>query len=154
MELTYRHLTDPDRRAICGWHYPEEYAVYDLPSYEEMCSRKMGFLNPEREGNFYGFLEGETLVGFVNILEEETEVFIGIGVAPDFCGKGYGCRILEAAYRISKKCYSGKPLYLEVRSWNQRAVRCYEKAGFQIDGEPFVQQTHMGTGIFLRMTKA
>lgn len=154
MGLIYRNPTLEDKQKICAWHYEGEYAVYDLPSYDEMIEKKMGFGNPEKEVNFLVFLEGESLVGFVNLLEEEREVFIGIGVAPEFCGKGYGTAILLETCRISRERYPEKPLYLEVRSWNKRAVRCYEKAGFVIDGEPFRQKTHMGMGTFYRMTKA
>lgn len=152
-ELTHRHPTDADKRAICAWHYDGEYSIYDLPSYEEMKAMKMGFLNPEREGNFLVFLDGEETVGFVNIAQEEREVFIGIGAAPHLCGRGYGQRMLREAYRISKERYPEKPLYLEVRSWNTRAIRCYEKSGFRIDGEPFEEKTYIGTGTFYRMVK-
>lgn len=152
-EITYRNLTEEDKRTICTWKYDGEYAVYNLPSYAEMERRKTGFLNPEAEKNYLGFWDDTVLIGFVNILEEETEVFIGIGVNPDYCGKRYGRRILEEAYRISGERSPGKPLYLEVRTWNMRAVRCYQSAGFSIDGEAFQQTTGAGTGTFYRMIR-
>ena len=154
MELTNRFLTDADKREICAWHYEGEYTLYDLPPYEEMKAQGRAFFNPEREQNYRGFFDGGKLVGFVNILEEEREVFIGIGVAPKLCGRGYGCQMLLDTYRISKEQYPEKPLYLEVRSWNTRAVRCYEKAGFAIDGEAFAQKTPIGVGTFYRMIRA
>lgn len=40
---------------------------------------------------------------------------------------------------------------MEVRTWNARAVRCYEKAGFQIIGEPIARTTPLGEGAFYRM---
>lgn len=153
-KLVYSGLTEDDKREICSWNYDGKYAIYNLPSYEGMQERKSGFLNPEREKNFLGFREDGMLVGFVNILEERTEVFIGIGVKPDCCGKHYGHRILEQTCRISKEKYPEKPLYLEVRTWNLRAVRCYQNAGFRIDGEPFQQNTGIGTGEFYRMVRA
>ena len=60
-------------------------------------------------------------------LEEKEEVFIGMGVNPDLCNKHYGQRMLLITYEISKKLYPDKPLYLEVRTWNIRAVKCYQK---------------------------
>lgn len=33
----------------------------------------------KKQNNFRAFYEGDVFIGFVNILEEETEVFIGIG---------------------------------------------------------------------------
>ena len=70
-------------------------------------------------------------------MEEKEEVFIGIGVNPDLCNKHYGQRMLLITYEISKKLYPDKPLYLEVRTWNIRAVKCYQKAGFRIDGQAY-----------------
>lgn len=32
------------------------------------------------------FFDGAVLVGFINLYEEETEVFFGIGADPDRCG--------------------------------------------------------------------
>ena len=153
MKLAWRHPTDADKQEICGWRYEGEYAIYDLPSYEEMEQMQMGFMNPQKEQNFYVFLDGNAIAGFVNIAEEETEVFIGVGAAPHLCGKGYGCQMLLDAYEISKSLYPEKPLYLEVRSWNERAIRCYQKAEFRIDGEAFAQKTHIGTGMFYRMIR-
>lgn len=152
-ELSFRYLTDQDKRQICSWKYKGDYSIYDLPSYEEMKERQMAFLNPARQKNFLAFLDGDVLVGFVNIMEENTEVFIGIGVNPTLCGKQYGRRMLQKAYDISRNRYPNKPLYLEVRTWNTRAVRCYENAGFQIDGEPFEQATGIGAGTFYRMIR-
>lgn len=118
-----------------------------------MKEKGFAFGNPERDKNFYSFVENGRLIGFVNILEEEKEVFIGIGVDPNCCGHGYGQKILELAAEISRKNTPGKPLYLEVRTWNRRAVCCYEKAGFKIDGDEIRQETSIGEGRFYRMIK-
>ncbi|MGN0977811.1 MAG: GNAT family N-acetyltransferase, partial [Faecousia sp.] len=60
---------------------------------------------------------------------------------------------LKEVCELSKRRYPDKPLYLEVRTWNVRAVRCYEKAGFRIDGASFEQVTGMGPGTFYRMVR-
>lgn len=152
-ELTNHIMTESEKRLVCSWRYPGEYALYDLPSYDEMKAKKLGFMNPERAENFYSFYDRDTYVGFVNILEEPEEVFIGIGVSPEHCGRGYGQQMLLGAYEISKRLYPAKPLYLEVRDWNTRAVRCYEKAGFEIDGPAYRLETNIGSGTFYRMTR-
>jgi len=152
-QLSYRFLTEEEKRQICDWKYTGACEIYNLPAYEEMKAQRMAFMDPKKEKNFLAFLDGTTLVGFVNILEKETEVFIGIGVDPDLCGRRYGRRMLGQAYEISKERYPHKPLYLEVRTWNTRAVKCYEKAGFRIDGEPYDLTTGIGNGRFYRMVK-
>ena len=68
--MLVRELTEGDKREICGWDYQGEYAIYNLPSYEEMEAKEQGFLNPRQEKNYRGFFEDDTLVGFVNLLEE------------------------------------------------------------------------------------
>lgn len=151
--LRYGHLTEADKRQICEWHYDGVYAIYDLPAFESMKKREMGFLNPQRDRNFLGFWEDGILIGYVNLREEEQEVFIGIGIRPEFCGYGYGSCVLTKACEISKERYPEKSLYLEVRHWNIRSVRCYEKSGFHIAGSPFLKETHNGTDWFYRMVK-
>lgn len=129
--------------------YEGEYAIYNATPYAEQKKKGFGFANPLN--HFYSFYAGEELVGFINLYEEETEVFFGIGVAPAHCGKGYGRQMTEIACMLSRRLFPGKPLYLEVRTWNTRAVRCYQKAGFRIVGEPLRQTTSLGEGLFYRM---
>ena len=128
--LTYHQTTEAEKYRITAWEYEGEYAIYNATPYAEQ--KKKGF-------------------GFINLYEEETEVFFGIGVAPAHCGKGYGRQMTEIACTLSRRLFPGKPLYLEVRIWNTRAVRCYQKAGFRIVGEPLRQTTSLGEGLFYRM---
>lgn len=152
--LTPYPMAEADKQVISAWHYPGEYAAYDLPPYDEQLRTGTCLCNPQRQGNYLVWREGETIVGFTNLLEEDCEVFLGIGVAPDLCGKGYGSQIAALAVEEAHRRFPGKPVYLEVRTWNTRAVRCYEKAGFLRSGGPFRQKTRMGEGEFYRMVRA
>lgn len=149
--ITYHVMTEEEKEIIASWNYTGEYEIYNMPSYQEQKEKKVAFGNPKCAKNFYAYYDESTLIGFTNILEEEKEVFIGIGVSPDICGKGYGQKILQIAHSISKTLYPNKPMYLEVRTWNKRAIACYQKAGFKIDGQEFDQQTMSGAGHFFRM---
>ena len=33
--LTYHPTTEAEKEAICAWHYPGEYAMYNNPPYAE-----------------------------------------------------------------------------------------------------------------------
>ncbi len=147
--LEYHQSTEEEKRAICEWKYQDEYAIYNRPPYEEQAAAKRGFANPVN--CFYSFRDGKKLIGYINLVEKETEVFFGIGVKPDCCNQGYGQAITKMACGLSHRLYPGKPLYLEVRTWNTRAVKCYEKAGFRIAGEPVARTTPIGEGTFYRM---
>ena len=147
------HMTNEEEKIqICDWKYQGEYACYNLESYETYKKQGIFFANPKNQQCYTSYYDEALLVGFTNILEEEHEVFIGIGVNPHVCNKGYGTQILKMAYEISKQLYPTKPLYLEVRTWNERAIHCYEKVGFVKEKE-IKQETPMEEGIFWRMTK-
>ena len=48
-QLSYRRLTEKDKRQICAWQYEGEYAIYNLPPYEEMRAKQIGFMNEKAE---------------------------------------------------------------------------------------------------------
>ena len=147
--LDFHKTTEEEKHIICEWKYDGEYAIYNNPPYEEQIEKHCGFASPRN--NFYSFYDGTKLIGYINLIEEESEVFFGIGVNPAYCDQGYGQKISKTACGLSRQLYPGKPVYLEVRTWNMRAVKCYEKAGFHITGEPIVQTTPIGEGTFYHM---
>ena len=151
--MIYQYLTDEDKKAICSWKYDGEYSIYNLPSYDSLKETQTGFMNLGKEKNYRVFKCDDNIIGYINLSEKETEVSIGIGVNPKFLNKGFGTHILLESCRLSKELYPEKPLCLEVRTWNERAIRCYEKAGFVIDGEAYKQETPIGVGYFYRMIK-
>lgn len=65
---------------------------------------------------------------YTNLHEERAEggVLVGIGVRPDLCARGIGTQILRDACALALR---GSTPFLTVRTWNMRAIRCYEKAG-------------------------
>lgn len=151
--MNVRYLTEKDKEEICSWKYDDDYSIYNLPPFKEMKKLQKGFFNPLSEKNYRAFLFDKILVGYINLNEKEKEIFLGIGVHPDFCGKGYGKIILRKACEISKTLYPDKPMYLEVRTWNKRAIACYESAGFKIVGDAFERTTEIGNGLFFRMVR-
>lgn len=54
---------------------------------------------------------------------------------------------------VVKELFGDKKLYLEVRTWNHRAIACYQKAGLQIVREAFRQNMHLGEDEYYRMEK-
>ena len=147
--LTYHRTTEDEKYIITNWKYEGEYAIYNDEPYEEQKKKGFGFGNPKN--NHFSFYNGDLLVGFINLYDEETEVFFGIGANRVCCGKGYGQQMTKIAREISNELFPGKPMYLEVRTWNERAIKCYEKAGFHIEGEPIKQTTPLGEGVFYHM---
>ncbi len=73
---------------------------------------------------------------------------IGLGMAPQYCGKGWGGSFLKAALSFGRGQGLG-PFRLTVAKFNQRAAAAYQKAGFREEqtvlqkgtGRPFVVMT-------------
>lgn len=59
-------------------------------------------------------------------------------------------QIVSMALDECKRRYPSKPIILEVRSWNKRAIRCYESQGFKVIDRKD-QETYLGTGEFFIM---
>lgn len=148
--LKLQQMTREDAIQICDWKYPDEYSIYDMPSYSIMETKGIALANPKSIKNYYTFYDGEILIGFINLLNEKDAIFLGIGVSPEECSNGYGYQILKQAIELAYSLHGNKLIYLEVRSWNKRAVRCYEKAGFEVV-DTFKQETYAGQGEFYRM---
>ena len=86
--LTYHKTTEEEKEVITAWQYAGQYAIYNTTPYAEQKTQGVGFANPKN--NFFSFYEDKNLIGFINLYEEDTEIFFGIGVNPEFCNKGYG----------------------------------------------------------------
>lgn len=149
--LSFHKTTEEEKYIISKWKYKGEYSIYNSIPYEKQIETHCGFADPEN--NFYSFVEASYLIGYINLKENDNEVLFGIGLNPDFCNMGYGQKISKKACEISHKLYPDKPVCLEVRTWNKRAVKCYEKAGFRIVGEPIKKETPAGEGLFYFMTE-
>lgn len=133
-------LTEAGKEDIRSWAYEGRYAVYNLPQDYTFSS-----------GLFYELHLDAERIGYVHFREEVETIMLGMGLRPDLCGKGLGTEVLKAVFRISESVYPEKPLSLAVRSWNQRAVRCYQKAGFFPRGEEFEMNTPGGRDRFINM---
>ena len=103
--LTYHKTTEEEKEIITAWQYAGQYAIYNTTPYAEQKKQGVGFANPKN--NFYSFFDHDTLVGFINLYEEPTEVFFGIGVRPDACGRGYGQQMTKAACDLSGRLFPG-----------------------------------------------
>lgn len=101
-----------------------------------------------------GESEDGKLVGFVYLCPGTQKITIGLGVRPEFCGKHFGTRMLTAVCEETAKQYPEIPLCLNVRSWNQRAMKCYQNAGFHIEGSEFEMTTPAGIGMCYQMVKS
>ena len=120
---------------ICGWKYEGEYSLYSYSSWEMAVRNHWEIADAKVRGQEYrGVLNkaGE-LIGYFKMHQDENgEVEIGLGMRPEECGQGKGADFVKTITDYVKKQYPESLVYLEVRLFNQRAVKCYEKAGYQV----------------------
>lgn len=120
-------------KEIVTWKYDGEYSEYNIDSYQELKKRGASILNPSNVKNYLCYInEKNELVGYTNMCKKSNgEVFLGIGLAPKYCGMGLGSEILKKSVKVLMENHPNSIIKLQVRSWNERAIKCYEKSGFK-----------------------
>lgn len=133
MEYDIKNMNENILKEIISWKYEAEYSEYNLESYENLKKRKSSMLDPNKAQNYRCYFTQNELIGYTNLVEKENgDLFLGVGLAPKYCSKGIGKDLLIDTISKAKEKYNGKSIVLQVRSWNKRAINCYEKVGFQI----------------------
>jgi len=112
------------------WHYPAPYDFYD-PADDPP-------VDPER----YRVVVGEDgrLEAYWYFDEPEPGVIeVGIGLRSDLCGRGLGERYMRDELDYARREWSPRTFRLYVASWNERAIKLYERLGFREVGERHVR---------------
>lgn len=131
MKFVIKNMEQDIVKQIIAWKYEGMYSEYNMDSYEELIMKNSSIINPEKRNNYLCYFENNELIGYTNtVLRKRGDVFLGIGIAPIHCGKGMGAEILRHSISEAKKKYPNNKITLQVRSWNKRAIKCYEKVGF------------------------
>jgi RimJ/RimL family protein N-acetyltransferase len=83
-------------------------------------------------------LDPDRAIGFVEldgVQRESGNAWVGIGIGNrEYWGKGYGTDALRVLLRYAFAELNLHRISLDVFEYNVRALRCYEKAGFTIEG--------------------
>ena len=118
------------------WKYNDIYAFYDmtadLEDYEEIVSEA------KRGDNYYSVIKEGSLYGFFCVSHDKNNIEIGLGMKPEYTGIGKGLEFVSYIIEFIKINYQGKRLFLDVASFNKRAIKVYERAGFCKKGKTVV----------------
>ncbi|HCW54484.1 MAG TPA: GNAT family N-acetyltransferase [Clostridium sp.] len=150
MNMRLVPFTKENAEELCTWKYEEEYAIYNFPSWDIVKKQKWAIADEKkRKDEFLAVYEGNQYIGFVRFIKSNDFYLVGLGLKPSYCGKGYGNTLMNLikSYAENKKI---KKLRLEVRSFNKRAICCYEKSGFFIVGK-VNKDTPIGNSDFYEM---
>ena len=98
------------------------------PIFDELVAKKCLFV----------YYEGTARIGMFKLVPQKYRnshiIYLGgIGIHPDFWGKGYGSMMLKEVIALVKTMGYSR-VELTVASINAQAIRAYEKAGFVNEG--------------------
>ena len=127
MKITQMRQTEAIEIADC-WKYDGEYAFYDMTAdpedYEEI-------VTPELRGDrYFSVFSGDGLIGFFCVEQAEGTPEIGLGLRPNLTGQGRGTAFLNEILQFVRENYTFEKIRVDVASFNQRAIKVYERAGF------------------------
>ncbi|AOT68613.1 GNAT family N-acetyltransferase [Geosporobacter ferrireducens] len=126
-------LSENYAKEICNWRYEGDYAVYNFSDWNVVVKNGWDLAVKERrESDFLAILLDNRLIAFGRLTTSEGKAFIGIGLEPSICGKGIGKDVMKLLIIECKKRFPECIIALEVRSFNKRAIKCYENVGFEI----------------------
>lgn len=144
-------LTEAEAREVCTWRYPAPYEVYDYADWETVAAAGWHISLPDRrEAEYVGFTGGNLLQAYGRITAMEDYALLGIGLRPANCGQGMGAAVMLRLTALAAQRHPALQPALEVRTFNIRAVRCYERCGFRILRR-YVRNTHKGPASFYFM---
>lgn len=137
-------MAQPEALEIANsWKYEGEYAFYDMTAdpedYREIVSPDL------RGGRYFSVFDEGVLTGFFCVEREGADVEIGLGLRPDLTGQGRGGHFLDEILRFVRENYDFDKIRLNVASFNERAIKVYERAGFAKTG---TAQVHTNGGEF------
>jgi len=124
-----RPMCRADAREIVSWHYEPPYDFYDFTADPEDLA---ALLNPENWGVSYFSVYGmdSFLIGFFEFNDRNDAVEVGLGLRPDLTGKRLGVPFVRAGLDFAAMQFRSSRFRLKVATFNERAIRVYEKLGF------------------------
>jgi [ribosomal protein S18]-alanine N-acetyltransferase len=148
VRFAFTVLTPDDAQVIASWHYPPPYDFYDAAADPD----DLAELLSAPEYYFTATDEAGEIVGFLEVKRDQPVAEIGLGLRPDLTGRGLGMTFVESVLAFVRERSSPTSFELSVAEFNVRAIRVYERAGF----EPIERYMHTTNGAdwpFVRMTR-
>ncbi|MGC5777051.1 GNAT family N-acetyltransferase [Paenibacillus pabuli] len=137
---------------ICDWRYDPPYNIYSWLPWEQMKALEVEFGDAQLRKEQYAAVLGEDhqVCGFAQYFPLEGVTRIGLGMHPKRCGQGQGTAFVSAIVQEAIRRNPLNEIDLEVLTWNDRAIRVYQKAGFVMQ-DTYERQTPSGLKPFYCM---
>jgi [ribosomal protein S18]-alanine N-acetyltransferase len=138
MKITYRLADETSAREFLQWRYEPPYDIYNCPpaDLEEALQ-----YNIDSKNNVYSmFDENDELVAYCSYGGDaqvpggdysEDALDVGLMVKPELTGRGLGAAFAGEVIKNGIERYVPKKLRVTIAAFNKRAIRTWEKNGFQ-----------------------
>lgn len=160
MPYAFEPMDEAQARAVAAWRYEPPYDFYSLAEDPEDLAE---LLDPEKRRSYHAALSEGDLVGFLAFGEAARVpgydyggagvLDVGLGMRPDLTGRGLGLGFVLEGLEYGRRSFAPESFRLTVATFNERAIRVYERAGFG-RGEIFVRRTGGEGRPFLVMGRA
>ena len=148
VEVRPLKLRDVAQMAHWGRHEDLRFQAYNFigKSFGEYLSWYLMKRQPFRKW-VYGAFADQLLIGYITVKQfrrDQKSAEMGISFNPDWISKGYGTEAIRQYLALVFDRFGLERVWLKTASFNARAIRCYEKAGFvmyDIRREPYENQS-------------
>ncbi len=154
----FGEMTYDDAATIAAWRYEEPYAFYDLDKdardlaeFLDDASWRIGELR--QQDTIVAVRRAGELSGYFSYVGGPDLCTIGLGLAPELTGRSLGEGFVQAGLAFARATWGVTRFRLEVASFNERAMKLYERIGFvkvrtliHEDGGQFVEFVEMTLG--------
>ena len=129
-------LTGADARALLGWRYNPPYDWYNPPPLSKEVVANL--IDPKWQ--FHSIKADDALIAYASFGNDgrvtggdytAPATDIGLGLAPALTGRGLGSIVLQAILEFAQTSFHSPAARLTVARFTQRAIRLYERAGFE-----------------------
>lgn len=136
-------------KQLCEWLYEPPYQLYGWSSWEDMQRDGIEFGDPVlRQLQYFAIVNQQSeFIGFAQLFPILGVTRLGLGLRPDLCSHGRGAAFAKFIAEETRLRAPQDAIDLEVLTWNWRAIRAYEKAGFRIE-DTYIRPTKRGAGEF------
>lgn len=152
MKFTFKRMQQNSAIIIADeWKYEEPYSFYDmtadLDDYNELVNEALRNKNEWFEAH-----ADDELVGYFCLCIENDNIDIGLGLRPDYCGRGMGKQFLTDIICFIERSYAYSTLSMDVAAFNKRAIKVYNSCGFK-ETHSFLQHTNGGEYDFIHLIR-
>ena len=134
------------------WHYNDMYSFYNMENDPEDLEE---IITPKLRGDKYYQVvdDQDELVGYFCLERlSEGKVEVGLGLRPDLTGRGLGLNFITEIEAFIQNNFNYRIIVLSVASFNKRAIKVYQRAGFKTDGSK-LQKSNDGVYEFINLSK-